>query len=89
MYWNYGLLVAERAVFCWRLIEKFVGEISVVYLGMSNRFNVWNINALCLRVSLFYNITSCNTVFYFNVNTEIKNGVVNKNHFYHFVQLKP
>jgi len=66
-----NLLVAERVVFCRRLIEKSIGKINVVYLGMSNRFNVRNINALCLRVSLFYNITSCNTVFYYNVKTEI------------------
>ncbi len=64
-------MVAERAVFFRRYIEKFTGKISIVYLGMSNRFNVRNINALCPRVSLFYNITSCNTVFYYNATAEI------------------
>jgi len=65
------LLVAERVVYCRRLIKKFTGNINIVYLGMSNRFNVRNINALCPRVSLFYNITSCNTVFYYNAYAEI------------------
>ena len=55
------------------------GEISIVYLGISNRFNVWNINALCLRVGLLYNITSRNTVFYSNAIAEIENGVIDKN----------
>jgi len=52
-------------------LKNSTGEINIVYLGMSNRFNVRNINASCLRVSLFYNITSCNTVFYYNALAEI------------------
>ena len=59
-------MVAECIVYCRRLIEKLVGSINSIYVGMSNRCNVRIITALYLRFALLYNITKCNTVFNFN-----------------------
>ena len=43
-------MVAECAVYCRRRIVKFFGGISIIYTGMSNKYNVKIIIAEYLRV---------------------------------------
>lgn len=59
-------MVAECSVFRKRLIVKLVGEIRSIYTGMSNICSVRITTALCLRVSLLYNITKCYAALNFN-----------------------
>lgn len=45
-------MVVECCILCWSKIVKFYADITSIYTGVSNKYNVQIIIALSLRVAL-------------------------------------